>query len=187
MVEGGIRNRRLDIVEILVHRPGDDALVLQGIGNCESIQHPGSILADTVPYGPPFLPYVFKGVGPCHLLLNLLLVVVLLAGFGAQAVVPCQEGFAGTDGRIPVVQRIEHISVGRILPGMEGIQGLHEGVVRSLEGIADDAVRERVDQSHIETIAERIRLLQGIGNHYGVAGRKARNGIVFILEVDGDT
>ena len=185
-VEGCVGHREiLDAVEIPVHRPGDDALVVHVFRNGEGAEHPGRILPDAVAVGQLFVLHFLQGVHFMELAVELLLEIVFLALRLAQGVVPGDEGGLCGGHGVRGPDGIQLMAVRRVYPCPQGVAVFAELYFFRPQGIAHPAVDKRIYQRHVIFVSERIRFAEGIRREDGVPCSNRREGVA-AAEVDFD-
>ena len=134
------------MVEILVHRPLDYALVLHRVGQGEGLQDAGGVLDDGVLDGLLVFFGLAQGVHFGQFAGQGLLHVVLPPLLPAEGIVPGFECGLGAGGGVGAVEGVEFGPVKRVA-------GL-------LEGVPHDDVGERVQQRHVVLVAEWVDKLK---------------------------
>ena len=137
VVERGVGHAHVHLVEILVDRPADDALVLHRIGQGVGLEYPGGLGQYAV------LDYLLlllrqpDGVGARGLAVHPLLGVVLAALLGTQGGVPCLELGPGLRGRVGQVDGVDLVPERGVQQGFQRVAGA-EASSRGVGDVAED-------------------------------------------------
>ena len=112
---------RPDLAEIRVDRPGDDALVVERVGQGVGLQDARGRLRDAVADVLPLFADLVEGIGLRQLALDFLVEVVFLALFARKAGVPGLEGGLRPGDGVGQVDGVELVPEGGVEQGLERV------------------------------------------------------------------